>query len=178
MTCLNNTMRQFLLFLLCVSPLAAQVSASLSGTTTDPSGAVVSAADITVTNTGTGATRHGDTDSAGRYLFPALAPGQYEIQVQKSGFSGEVRSGVNLAVGQAVTVDFSLTVGQTRGQVTIDADAPVVDPTPVDSSGLIRQQQLADLPLNGRSFDLLLTLNPGVVNFTFEKIGGIGGSHS
>ena len=171
-------MRKFLLFLLCVSPLAAQVSASLSGTTTDPSGAVVSAADITVTNTGTGATRHQGTDSAGRYLFPALPPGQYEIQVQKSGFGEEVRSGVNLAVGQAVTVDFSLKVGQTREQVTIDADAPLVAPTTVDSSGLIRQQQLADLPLNGRSYDLLLTLNPGVVNFTFEKFGGIGVSNS
>ena len=146
-------MRKLILVLLCATPLVAQFSAGLSGTATDPSGAVVSGANITVTNAGTGATRRGDTDSAGRYLFPALPPGQYEIQVQKSGFSGEVRSGVNLAVGQAVTVDFSLTVGQTRGQVTIDADAPVVSPTPVDSSGLIRQQQIADLPLNGRSYD-------------------------
>ncbi len=100
------------------------------------------------------------------------------FKVQKSGFSEEVRSGVNLAVGQAVTVDFNLKVGQTREQVNIEADAPLVNPTTVDSSGLIRQQQLADLPLNGRSYDLLLTLNPGVVNFTFEKFGGIGVSNS
>jgi Carboxypeptidase regulatory-like domain/TonB-dependent Receptor Plug Domain len=178
MTCLNNKMRKLLLFVLCVAPLAAQVSANLSGTIADPSGAVVSAADITVTNAGTGATRHESTDSAGRYLFAALPPGQYQIQVQKSGFNDELRSGVNLAVNQAVTVDFSLKVGQTREQVTIDADAPFVTPTPVDSSGLIRTQQLEDLPLNGRSFDLLLTLNPGVVNFTFEKVGGTGVSNS
>src|SRR5579862_7004703 len=178
MTCLNDNMRQLLLLVLCVSPMAAQVSASLSGTVTDPSGGVVGAASVTVTNIGTGAARRGDTDDAGHYRFTALPPGQYEVDATKTGFSTGVRSGVKLAVGQDATVDFSLRVGQSSQQVTIEADAPIVSVTPVDSSGLVVQQQFDDLPLNGRSYDELLTLNPGVVNFTFEKFGGVGVSNS
>jgi hypothetical protein len=171
-------MKKLMFVLLCATPVIAQVSASLSGTITDASGAVVRSANITVTNTANSAMRHQDTDDAGRYRIARLAPGQYEIQVQKSGFGEQVRSGVNLGVGQDATVDFTLQVGQSAQQVTIQEDAPVVSPTPVDSSGLVGQRQFADLPLNGRSYDLLLTLNPGVVNFTWEKVGGVGVSNS
>ena len=90
----------------------------------------------------------------------------------------KLRTGVSLAVGQAATVDLKLNVGQSNQVVTVNADAPLVDVATADISGLVGEQQIRDLPLNGRSYDELLTLNPGVINFTWEKFGGIGVSNS
>lgn len=170
--------RALLAILFCVSPLAAQVSASLSGIATDPSGAAVPAANIVLTSTDTGAIRRTGTDNAGRYQFSALPPGRYEIRAQKMGFTDELRSGLNLAINQNATVDFNLQVGQSSQAVTVNADAPIVNVSTADISGLVTQQQITALPLNGRSYDELLTLNPGVVNFTWEKVGGVGVSNS
>ena len=144
----------------------------------DPSHAVVAAAAIVATNADTGAIRRTDTDGAGRYQFSALPPGRYEIRAQKTGFTDEVRSGVNLVVNQEATVDFNLQIGQSSQAVTVNADAPQVNVSAADITGLVGQQQIAALPLNGRSYDELLTLNPGVVNFTWEKTGGVGVSNS
>ncbi len=79
---------------------------------------------------------------------------------------------------QTATVDLTLRVGESNQQITVNEDAPLVSVATTDISGLIAQRQIRDLPLNGRSFDLLLTLNPGIVNFTWEKTGGIGVSNS
>ena len=75
-------------------------------------------------------------------------------------------------------MDVALRVGQITEQVSVNADAPIVSLTTTDISGLVGEQQVKDLPLNGRSYDELMTLNPGVVNFTWEKTGGIGVSNS
>ncbi len=166
------------LCLLSLSPVWAQVGAGLSGTVTDPSHALVSGATVTVKNADTGAARSATTDSAGHYQVVSLPVGAYEIDVTKVGFSEAVRTGVHLVIGQDATVDFTLTLGEVSQRVTVDADAPAVNLSTVDISGLVGPQQVQNLPLNGRSFDLLLTLNPGVVNFTSEKFGGIGGSNS
>lgn len=163
---------------LSASSIWAQVGAALSGTVADQSHALVSAATVTVKNTDTGAVRSTTTDSAGRYQVVSLPVGAYEIHVVKSGFAEAIRTGVHLVVGQDATVDFTLSLGEVSQQLTVDADAPAVNVSTVDISGLVGQQQVQKLPLNGRSFDLLLTLNPGVVNFTSEKFGGIGGSNS
>ena len=161
-----------------VSLVWAQVSAGLSGTVTDPSGAAVSAAGVTVKNIDTGAVRNTLTDAAGRYQAFSLPVGEYEIRVRKQGFTEEVRTGIRLVVGQDATVDLSLRVGEISQQLTVSGDAPVVSTATTDISGLVGERQVKDLPLNGRSYDELLTLNPGVVNFTWEKIGGIGVSNS
>ncbi|MBV8808195.1 MAG: carboxypeptidase regulatory-like domain-containing protein, partial [Acidobacteriaceae bacterium] len=160
------------------SPLWAQASATLSGTVTDPSGAVVSGARITVKNEDTGAARNSITNSLGRYQFSALSVGQYELRANQSGFAEEIRAGINLAVGQEASVDLTLRLGTPSQQVTVNADAPIVSVTPADISGLIGERQVKNLPLNGRSYDELLTLNPGVVNFTSQKTGGVGVSNS
>ena len=81
-------------------------------------------------------------------------------------------------MNQSATVDFTLQVGDSEQQITVNEDAPLVNVSTTDISGVINQLQVRDLPLNGRSFDLLLTLNPGIVNFTSEKIGGTGVSNS
>jgi Carboxypeptidase regulatory-like domain len=156
----------------------AQVSASLSGLITDPSGASVSSASVTAKNADTGLFRTVSTDQSGRYRFFALPVGPYEVRVRKEGFAEGIRAGIRLVVGQDATVDVALRVGRVSEQVKVTEDAPVVNLTTQDISGLVGERQVKDLPLNGRSYDLLLTLNPGIVNFTWEKTGGIGVSNS
>jgi hypothetical protein len=157
---------------------SAQVSAALSGTVLDQSGATVSAATIIAKNTDLGVTRTTVTDTAGRYELRSLGLGNYEVDVQKPGFSQEIRTGVKLAIGQVAVINFNLRVGTVSDQVTVSSDAPIVNNSTADISGLVSGEQIRDLPLNGRSFDLLITLNPGVVNFTSAKTGGTGVSNS
>ncbi len=168
----------WLLFVPCVSQLYGQVSAVISGTVTDQSGATVSGATVTVKSADTGAVRTTSTDDSGLYRVFSLPVGEYEIRVQKPGFSDEVRTGVHLAVEQSAVVDSSLRLGPASQAVTVNADAPVVSVATKDISGLVNDRQIRELPLNGRSYDELLTLNPGVVNFTFEKTGGVGVSNA
>jgi hypothetical protein len=165
-------------FVLHVPASRAQVSAGVSGRVTDPRGATVSGAAVTAVNTETGEKRSTAADDAGRYWISALAVGQYELHVTKPGFQVQVQAGIHLVVGQQATVDVALRVGQVTEQVRVEGDAPVVDLTSADISGLVGEQQVKDLPLNGRSYDELMTLNPGVVNFTWMKTGGIGISNS
>jgi len=156
----------------------AQVSAKLSGSVTDPSGAAVSGAAVSLKNLETSGVRSTTSDQVGRYQFFALPVGMYEVHVTKDGFAEGIRTGIRLAVGQEASADIKLSVGQVSEQIKVTEDVPVVNLTTQDVSGLVGERQVKDLPLNGRSYDLLLTLNPGVVNFTDEKTGGIGVSNS
>jgi len=145
---------------------------------TDQSGAAVSGASVTAKSLDTGFSRTVQTDQRGRYRLYALSVGPYEVRVTKTGFEEAIRSGIRLVVGQDATVDLGLHLGQVSEQVVVTEDAPVVNLTTNDISGLVGETQVKDLPLNGRSYDLLLTLNPGIANFTWEKTGGIGVSNS
>src|SRR5215471_20677827 len=170
-------------FLLIISliqaPLAqAQAASGVTGIVSDPTGAPVSAASISVRSLETGARRNAVTDDAGRYQVLALFVGRYEVRVAKSGFQDATRSGIELAVGQQASIDFQLQVGTVSSEIKVTGDAPIVNTTTRDISGLVGEQQVKDLPLNGRSYDLLLPLNPGVVNFTSQKTGGTGISNS
>src|SRR5712664_2627928 len=162
----------------CLLSAHAQVSSSITGTITDPSGAPVPSASVTARNLETGAVRTSLTDDAGRYLALSLTVGQYEVRVTKIGFRDANRSGIQLAVGQEASVNFKLQLSTMQAEVTVTGDAPIVSTTTRDVSGLVGEQQLNDLPLNGRSYDLLLPLNPGIVNFTSQKTGGTGISNS
>jgi hypothetical protein len=169
----------FSFLLLPLSPaLRAQTTSSLSGSVSDPSGAAVTGASITVRNVNTGALRTTDTGSTGLYQVLSLPIGDYQIVAHHDGFADELRTGIHLNVGQDATANLRLQIGGVRQQIAVNADAAPVSLTTTDISGLIGERQVKDLPLNGRSFDLLLTLNPGVVNFTAEKTGGIGVSNS
>ena len=112
------------------------------------------------------------------YELLALPIGRYELTASKAGFAEDVRTGVQLVVGQDATADFSLKVGQVTEQVKVEASVSLVNATSQDISGLVGEKEVKALPLNGRSYDLLLMLNPGIVNFTWEKTGGIGVSNS
>src|SRR5437879_917736 len=172
------TLPTLFLLLSCLPSAHAQVSASIKGIVTDPSGAPVPAATVTAKNTETGAERISATDDAGWYQIVWLAVGQYEVTVAKTGFQEAVRGGIRLVVGEEASVDLKLQVSALRAEMRVNGDAPIVSTTTRDISGLVAEQQVKDLPLNGRSYDLLLPLNPGIVNFTWVKTGGTGISNS
>ncbi|MFP5205165.1 MAG: carboxypeptidase regulatory-like domain-containing protein [Acidobacteriota bacterium] len=158
--------------------LPAQTSSSLSGVVIDGSGAGVAGVAITVHNASTGADRTTATDRTGHYEVPGLPVGDYQVTARRLGYREAVRSGIHLAVGQEAEANLTLQIGAVREQVTVVADAAPVNLTTADISGLVGERQIVDMPLNGRSYDELLTLNPGIVNFTSQKVGGIGVSNS
>ena len=157
-------------------PALAQVTGSISGRVADTSGASVPAATVTINNTETGASRAVTTDDAGNYRALSLPVGQYEVRAEKPGFKTVVRRGISLAVAQEAVVDVEMQVGEVTQQVTVTAESPVVNTTTSQLSGLVGEQQVKDLPLNGRSFDNLITLNPGAINYTALKATAQGGT--
>ncbi|MBI4464493.1 MAG: TonB-dependent receptor, partial [Acidobacteria bacterium] len=143
----------------------AQVTTgTISGVVRDATGAVVPGASVTVRNVETGVTRTLPSDAQGRYRAPNLSVGRYEIQVSLAGFQTAVRSGISLSVGQEAAVNFTLEVGQVTERVEVTGEAPLVEATRSDVSGVIDQSQVEDLPLNGRSYLQLAELQTGVVS--------------
>jgi Carboxypeptidase regulatory-like domain len=154
------------------------VGASISGTVRDATGAGLPEVAVTIRNLETGAVRKLVSDEAGRYAARSIAVGGYEVRAEKEGFSSQVRTGIDLVVGQSTTVDITLPVGELRESVTVvEAPSPVSLSTQ-QTSGLVSERQVKELPLNGRSYDELLTLNSGIVNYTSERSGGTGTSNS
>src|SRR5712691_3120275 len=145
-------------------------TATIIGTVKDVSGAVLPAASITVKQLETGLTRTIEADTSGNYSIPSLPVGPYEVTAEKMGFRREVRRGIDLGVAQEAVVNLSLQVGSLEQQVTVTEEAPLVNTTLASTSGLISESQVKDLPLNGRSFDQLLTLNVGVSNATSNTL--------
>lgn len=160
-------------------PLRGQVvGASVGGTVQDASGAPVPGATVVVKNVETGAERKLVSDDAGRYSTPSVSVGRYEITASKQDFESQTRTGIDLVVGEHATIDFQLPVGGVEQTVTVEANVAPVELTTDPTSGLIGERQVKDLPLNGRSFDGLIALNPSVVNYTSGRSGGVGTSNS
>src|SRR5262245_7004143 len=146
------------------SAVCAQVTtATIAGVVQDASGAVIPGVSVTVKNLDTGITRTATTDEGGRYTVPDLTLGNYEGEAQLPGFQTEVRSGITLTVGRSAVVNFALKVGQLSDKVTITEEAPLVESTTSAMSSLVDARTIRDLPLNGRSWDNLALLQPGVV---------------
>ena len=150
------------------APLYAQVSAAISGRVTDPSGAAIPDATVTVKSLETGASRTVTTNDSGDYTVVGLPLGQQEVTVAKPNFIS-ARSGVTLVVGQEAVVNLYLTIGELPERVVVTDDTPLVNTTTADVSGVVGERQIKDLPLNGRSFDELITLNPGAENYSAMK---------
>jgi hypothetical protein len=151
---------------------SAQVSATITGRVTDPSGAVVPGAMVTVKSLETGASRSVITDDSGDYTVLGLPLGPHELTAAKPGFSPLAPSRVNLVVGQEAVVNFTLEVGRPVEALTVTDRTPLVNTSTEQVSGVVGEQQIKDLPLNGRSFDNLITLNPSTVNFSAMKSAG------
>jgi carboxypeptidase family protein/TonB-dependent receptor-like protein len=159
-----------------VNRIDAQVrTATISGTATDSTGAVLVGAKIEVKNLGTGITQSAITDSQGRYSILELPVGEYEIRASATGFQTVVRTGITLTVGAQPVADFTLPAGATSETITVISEAAQVETRTNAVSTLVTPTQMRELPLNGRNFTALLTLAPGVQTVPQSPAGG-GGS--
>src|SRR3990172_3673857 len=137
-------------------------TATILGVVKDGTGAVVPGASLTARSTETGQTRTVVSAGDGSYRFSGLPVGGYEVRVEQSGFQTAVRSGLALAVAEEGVVNFSLEVGAVTQTVAVTAEAPLVNTTSGTLGGLVSEQRVADLPLNGRNFIDLSLLQAGV----------------
>jgi hypothetical protein len=154
-------------------PLFGQAdNATLSGTVTDPSGAAVAGAKVTLTNQSTGEMRAVATNETGHYFMPTLKPGNYTLSVTASGFGEFTESGVTLLVAQVQTQNVSLKVGNASESVEVSAQTALLNTTDASLGTVIPEQQVTDLPLNGRQFSQLLQLAPGTVPLDISQNSG------
>ena len=163
------------LFVACLEiPAFAQLpTGTILGTVKDASAGVVAGANVTVRNTETGLTRALPTGDDGVYRFSALPVGHYDVRVEREGFKSTTQKGIVLDVSQEVVINFALDVGAAATEVTVSTDAPVVNTTSGQLGGLVNEEKIAELPLNGRNFLDLTLLQPGVSqNSTVINLGG------
>jgi Carboxypeptidase regulatory-like domain len=170
-----NTLLLGLLALVFLSPNAvkAQVStADLLGTVTDSSGAIVSGADITVTNTATEIERKQKSDTNGAFTFVLLPPGQYSVRVQMENFKTYVESGITLTLGDRRRLDVSLAVGGSQQTVEVTGQAAALQTDSSSTATLIPSTLVQEVPLNGRNFVSLVQLSAGAADSTVGYAGG------
>src|SRR5436189_1189565 len=136
----------------CLS-VAQTSTATILGTVKDSTGALVPGVSITVKHTESGLTRSVVSGERGAYTVPSLPVGAYEITTTMPGFKQLVRSGINVVVEQEAVVDLTLEVGAPAEQITVSEEVPLVNTTTASTSGVITEQQIKELPLNGRSLD-------------------------
>src|ERR1700730_12050036 len=153
-----------LLFGILVSvPTGAQVAGgTVSGTIVDSSGGIIPGARISVKNVATGVTRTVSTNSDGFYTAPNLLPGTYDVSFVAQGFKTEVRRGVALTVGAAQVLNLTMEIGTTTETVQVTTEASAVELASSDIGAVVSANTVRELPLNGRSWTDLATLQPGV----------------
>ena len=143
--------------------VAQEVTGTIVGNVKDSSGAMVPNAKVTITNTDKNAViRTVTTDQSGNYAAPLLPIGHYSVSAEAAGFKGVVRNGITLSVGDKLTQNFDLQVGSSTESVTVQAEASQVELQSAAASGLVSGTQVRELALNGRNWEQLVTLNPGV----------------
>jgi hypothetical protein len=135
---------------------------TIEGTITDPSGKAIPKATVTIVNTGTNFTRDIVTDDEGRFRGLLLPLGGYKVSVKAPGFGIAVREGMDLAVGQSITLPIALSISQVDQVLSITAEAPIIESERVENSTYLNTQMVRDLPNNGRNFLSLVPLTPGV----------------
>jgi hypothetical protein len=163
---MSQRLRSLALLVFACLPVVAQVDhASLSGTVTDSSGAVVQGAKVESVSAETGFRRQTTTGSGGTYQIPGLPIGAYTVTFSKEGFKPTEFKGVELAVGQPRTVDASLQVGGTSETVVVTAEVQTLNRTSAEVGGLVEAAQIKEIPVSGRNWASLMLLAPGAVNF-------------
>ena len=171
---MKKTIILALLLCLTAAIAAAQTElATLTGTVADPSGAVLRNATVTATNEATNITASTVSNDSGRYSLPSLRPGVYTIGAALAGFKKHVQSGVTLQVNQTARLDLTLTVGEVTEQVTVSAEASLLETETSSRGAVIDQRKIVELPLNGRDYNQLALLSPGVLTPT-PRLSSIG----
>src|SRR3989442_3351545 len=156
----------FAVVLLCGTVCYGQTTAAtILGTVSDESGARLPGVTVAITHLDTGIVRSVTADEAGRYRAPSLGLGNYVVKAELAGFRTAVRSGIQLTVAAEVVVNLTLSVGVVTEQVNVNGEAPLVEITSATLSGLVDDKKIRDLPLNGRSFEQLAFLQPGVTPY-------------
>ena len=150
--------------LACAQGLGA--SGELKGTVSDPSGAIVAGASVTVTDVARGIKRNVTTDATGEYRVPGLAPATYSVSVNKTGFQPEIAKTVVVTVGQTTTIDFKMKLSKVSEQIEVTAQAPVVETDKAHQAEVISQQYIQDLPINRRDYLTFTLLAPAVSDST------------
>ncbi len=143
--------------------LAQTNTATILGAVTDPSGAVVASATIAVTNLKTQVVRNSETTAAGAYEIPLLPAGDYVISVEQAGFKRVERRGITLNAGDKVKIDLVLELGNVSERVTVTEETPLLATQTTARGVTIASNQVDNLPLNGRNFAQLISLQPGTV---------------
>jgi hypothetical protein len=175
MSRLRNT--ALILFAYTVFAHTQVVGGTIAGTVTDSTGAVIPNAGVLIHNDDTGSQRALTTSSAGAFTAPSVSVGRYTVTVSAPGFTPYKRTDVGVTVGQTLELTLKLTVSGSE-TVNVEDTPPAVNVSTEQSSGLVNSRQVKELPLNGRSYDQLLTLDPGIVNYTNQRSGGVGTSNS
>lgn len=153
----------------------AQDTAQITGTVTDPSGAAVPGASVTIVNAEHGVTRSAKTNGDGDYLFGALPIGSYDVIVMADGFKKYQAKALKIDVAQKARLNVALTVGAVSTEVVVEGgDVAEVQTQSSDLSGTVSGKEITQLELNGRDFKQLITLVPGVSNQTGSDEGGVG----
>ncbi len=161
----------FVFFVLDLS-LMAQTQGRISGQIFDSSGAIIVGAKVTIENRGTQVSRVLNTNSSGDYVAPGIEPGIYSISVEAPNFRKVVRERVQVEVGNDLKIDFKLQPGAATEVLEVKEEAPLVDATTSTMNGVLSNKAINELPLQGRDFQNLLALHPGV-----QREAG-GGFHS
>jgi Carboxypeptidase regulatory-like domain len=152
------------LLLLCLPVLASAQEATIVGTVTDPSGAIVPNVAVLVTNVDTGAVRTLGTNDAGQYVVPGLLIGKYNLKAQASGFKVEEVKAVVLDVNDRIRVDFQMKLGQMSDEILVESNPVAVQADSGEQSSLVSGTQISELSTNGRSIYTYITLSPGAAN--------------
>jgi hypothetical protein len=150
-------------FIATMPGMAQSTNAIVSGLVLDPSGKPIMGADVEMVNDATGIRYPGATNSEGIYQIPNLPPGPYRLQVAKPGFKTLLKPDIVLRTQDALAVNFTLPVGAALETVTVESSSSTLETESAAVSTVIDRQFVENLPLNGRSFNTLLQLTPGVV---------------
>ncbi len=159
-------------------------SGTITGTLTDPSGAVVPGASVVISNTETGIDRSTNTNDAGIYVATFMQPGNYTITASKAGFGKMERKDLVLQVGRVLTIDFKMTVQTSSNTITVNAENPIVDTEKTEVSQMVSQVQVENLPIAGRRWDAFVLLTPNVTTdggtglISYRGISGLYNSNS
>ena len=144
-------------------PLRAQLpTAKVAGTVTDPSGAVIARAKVTLTNTSNGFTYTAITNSSGEYVVPNLAPANYTLKVETEGFKTYLQEGILLVVNQAASVNPVLQLGSSVQTVQVTGAAPLLETSTAHLGQTVTGNEIRELPLVGRDATQLIALAPGI----------------
>jgi hypothetical protein len=149
--------------LLCLPLFSQGSSGRILGTVTDQSGGVVSGATVTVIDTERGVAKNLVTNDAGEYNAPNLTPGNYKVRAESKGFKTFERQNIVLEVGKEIRVDMALAPGAVAETITITESIPLVETTNATLGGTLNNSEIVDMPLNGRNYQSLLALRPGVM---------------